>query len=340
MFVERWSFGTDGSYGFADVEWFEAPPGAAWYTGLTPFRSLDWIAPEDLPFPGPGPVHKRQSKYRKGRTIPGYAGTGPVCGPADQWENGVPSPIPPAPNRDDNGVPECCSGKFTAEAHFDGSFALVWSAFETPPPYCQGCLAFSGNTQYVRDEWPFPPVPGGVLFFGCSWNGSSANIIAPPDWVQIGDTVVNGELALGCFLLPSVPLGYTFETWFWDGPVSGWSVVMTPITGVTGSYEHASSSGQDWISAGYGGIVTIRLPRPLGPSSDFIFPQASDTWVCEVIGFYADNPSWALEFVWISDFGFPIAEIGFFSACNAIAGPSVYAFGEWRSCAGCNRRFR
>jgi hypothetical protein len=233
MFRERWNFG-EASDTIGDVVWFDAPPGALFYQGLTPFRSLDWIDLTDLPAPGPGPLHKRQSRYTKGKTIPGYTGKGPVCGPADWWVNGVPSPPPPAPNRDDNGVPECCSGVATGAAMWSSAWKLRCNSL-APVELCVQCGQASGLGGPATLSWTLTNRPNDTLMVAFFWLPYAGKMAPPPgDWELIDAQNFEYNLGYAVYLLPSVPVDYdpSADVFSWIGDdVVAWSAVFSEAEG-------------------------------------------------------------------------------------------------------------
>lgn len=104
--IEDWYFGA-GDDTLGRVIWFEAPPNAKFFEGPTPFRSLDWWDQLGRIPRGPGPIARVLGTYTLGETIAGYRGDKP-CGTMDWFEHGIPSPPPPNPPRNPDGVPACC----------------------------------------------------------------------------------------------------------------------------------------------------------------------------------------------------------------------------------------
>lgn len=100
-----WQFGR-GLDTAARVQWYFCDPAAPFFEGPSPFRSLNWWD-KDGPPPAIGEQWPGNREYSTGATIPGYT-LGPPCGTADQFRDGVSSPPPPTPNRNADGVPDCC----------------------------------------------------------------------------------------------------------------------------------------------------------------------------------------------------------------------------------------
>lgn len=121
--IEPWYFGL-GDDTLGEVEWYVAPPGARIWSESTPFRSLDWwdgLAPcADRP----GPIKGQAGSYTKGATVPGYTGGEKFCGKPEWFVEGIPSPPPPNPGTNPEGIPVCCGP--TGVNHL--LLALQWSA--------------------------------------------------------------------------------------------------------------------------------------------------------------------------------------------------------------------
>jgi hypothetical protein len=116
------------------VRWYFCPDGAEPLPWPTLFASSNWNWNSRIRL-GPGELWHSVRTYSKGQLPGPYTGKGGVCGPAEWWQNGVPSDAPPLIYDSDN-VPPCCQ--------------------KAPPP-CQpwrsphGTLAV--HTPNYRDGW-------------------------------------------------------------------------------------------------------------------------------------------------------------------------------------------
>jgi len=221
------------------IVWYDAPPGAKFFEGETVFRSLDWwdgLPPIAL---RPGPVERFGGSYVKGETIPGYTGQGTPCGDASWWVNGIPSPPPPNPIRDANGVPDCCTNfrKRTLTWKADSKF----QAFSIPLGLAIRQRS-GGNNQFNRIPVHFgvDTLPSSTLFAivgGLQLPGQPAALSIPIGW-----TVVSfQEVPAGwCYTLLRVNTPSTSDVQFtFSSPFAGEldSTAASVIFEITGLYQ-------------------------------------------------------------------------------------------------------
>ena len=181
---------------------------------------------------------------------------------------------------------------------WEGRGSLVWSASLLPAPTCQGCFAFSGNSQSTLLYWPFQPKPGATLVVSVAWLSAGAELIPPAGWTQIGPTAINNQLALSCWVYWNVSAGYVDQQWSWNGEVYDWAVWASPLTSVLqAGVEAVGASGADYPNLVAGQVITVALVPPLGSSSGLTFTALNNLWVVEILAFRGANPTQALELI-------------------------------------------
>jgi hypothetical protein len=229
-FIEDWYLGqTDDTR--ARVQWFEAPADAAWYSDVTPFRSLDWW--DGLPpiQARPGPINRRGGTYTKGNPIANYKGTGPPCGSASWWVNGIPPGTPKVPT-DENGVPECCSNIASLTFHFVGSSPWQFVSFE--PGIVVRQFAAGGNAfDQLTVRFTVPTLGTGALVASIASNvfpGGDKPIVTPAPGFHLVQEIWSGLQLTQQWLYPNAPSLQTFtftvenetnnQPRFWSGIVA------------------------------------------------------------------------------------------------------------------------
>lgn len=291
--VERWFFG-DGDDSEASVRWFVAPPNAKVFESETPFRSLDWW---DRLTPGaerPGPVKGAVGDYNLGRTPPAYKGQAP-CGPKEWWESGVPSPVPPAPPRDGDCVPECCGGFLLGTALMGGTAAptsapavAAGGGIEvdgTAPPAAtrtsDGGIEVDGSAPPAATRTSdggievdglatvvYTPAPAGIARVQTAKNSGTGTTLAAT-WPA---NTTAGNILIACLHCVRGNGGNLTAT-----PPSGWTAVITggvrqgnsgsgrsyqwyrenaAAQGATGNFTVSNSGGVSLVVAEYSGLKT------------------------------------------------------------------------------------
>lgn len=220
---ENWRFGkADNATG--SVEWYVAPAGAKVFTDWTPFRSHDWWD-RYPPLPTFGADPFTLGTYLKGKA-PSAAYRGNVrCGKAEWWKDGLPSPLPPNPVRDQDGVPECCTtDKF-------GAFAIAIKCKVNWVARPNRCWAYNvavvqGHSKVVATGFA-PQEPGHILVFSLAFFFTGQNVPSVqtgPNLVHLGQastSIGNGRLVVNdyAYVNNAVTAGVQFQidrTVFWS----------------------------------------------------------------------------------------------------------------------------
>jgi hypothetical protein len=220
-FVEEWYFG-EGADTKGKVVWFLAPPGAKVYKGPTPFRSLDTVDKFDLDGSRVGPVPGKRYPWSNGKTIGLYTGQGPPCG--EQWfAGGIPSPPPPNPVRNVEGVPECCVPMRFSSFGMSAQGRMGWN-YHVPVLHVRQVKQQSLTGDQFSIFWgpPTQPLSGLVAVVSAALPVAGPfDVVSPAGWTTIQSATYDGKgwqlwlfasglpsrLSDGPFLCPHAALG-------------------------------------------------------------------------------------------------------------------------------------